>query len=267
MNEKLLKKITDAHSQPKLLPGRGEMNAFLVRLLQLLYPELNNERFDSIKKVSQEFDTLNSEFKGLLSRTKACDIQCIDSICSSFFEGLEQVYDMSMEDAWAICEGDPAAKDKKEVVRTYPGFLAIAIYRIAHSMVDIGIPYLPRIFTEYAHANTGIDIHPAAQIGRKFCIDHGTGIVIGETTNIGDNVKIYQGVTLGALSVSKDMAMTKRHPTIGDDVVIYSGATILGGDTVIGTHSIIGGNVWLTGSVEPHSTIYYKGQEQAFINV
>jgi serine O-acetyltransferase len=167
---------------------------------------------------------------------------------------------MLLEDAQAINDGDPAAKSRDQVIRTYPGFLAIACYRIGHSFCQIGVPLLPRILTEYAHSKTGIDIHPKAKIGRRFCIDHGTGIVIGETTIIGEDVKIYQGVTLGALSVKKEMAKMKRHPTIEDNVVIYAGATILGGSTIIGKNSIIGGNVWLTESIPPNSRVYHKSQ-------
>jgi serine O-acetyltransferase len=165
-----------------------------------------------------------------------------------------------MIDAYAIVKGDPAAADVDEVIRSYPGFYAIAVYRIAHIFHNLSIPYLPRILTEHAHEKTGIDINPGAKIGKGFCIDHGTGIVIGETAVIGDNVKIYQGVTLGALSVEKEMAKSKRHPTIGDNVVIYSGATILGGKTVVGDYSTIGGNVWLIKSVPAYSRVYHRSQ-------
>ena len=151
----------------------------------------------------------------------------------------------------------PAAISEFEVIRTYPGFFAISFYRLAHCLYEHRGPLLPRILTEYAHSKTGIDIHPAAQIDEYFHIDHGTGIVIGESCIIGKHVKLYQGVTLGALSVAKSMAFTKRHPTVEDYVVIYSGATILGGETVIGRNSIIGGNVWLTKSVLPDSTVYH----------
>jgi serine O-acetyltransferase len=157
-------------------------------------------------------------------------------------------------------EGDPAAKSKSEVVRTYPGFYAIAAYRLAHELYRLGVQDIPRVITEHAHSKTGIDIHPAAKIGEHFCIDHGTGIVIGETTIIGNHVKIYQGVTLGALSVDKHDAETKRHPTIEDHVVIYAAATILGGETIIGHDSVIGGNVWLTQSVPAYSKIYYQAK-------
>ncbi len=147
----------------------------------------------------------------------------------------------------------------------------MSFYRIAHALYQLNVPVVPRILTEQAHSKTGIDIHPAAQIGEYFCIDHGTGIVIGETTLIGKHVKIYQGVTLGALSVKKEMAFTKRHPTVEDMVVIYSGATILGGETVIGHHSIIGGNVWVTESVPPGSLVYHQPEitivEGKYLNV
>lgn len=154
--------------------------------------------------------------------------------------------------------GDPAATTSYEVIRTYPGFYALAFYRLAYGLHQEKVPLIPRILTEYAHSKTGIDIHPGASIGRYFFMDHGTGIVIGETTVIGERVKLYQGVTLGALSVDKSMASTKRHPTIEDGVVIYSGATILGGETVVGKDSIIGGNVWLTRSVPANTKIYHQ---------
>jgi serine O-acetyltransferase len=161
-------------------------------------------------------------------------------------------------DIQAIVDGDPAAHSRFEVVRAYPGFYAICFYRIANALHKLKVPLIPRILTEQAHSKTGIDIHPAAEIGEHLFIDHGTGLVIGETAKVGNHVKLYQGVTLGALSVHKSMAFTKRHPTVEDHVVIYSGATILGGDTVVGHHSVIGGNVWLTKSVPPGSLVYHN---------
>ena len=160
-------------------------------------------------------------------------------------------------DVQAAYDGDPAAVNADEIILAYPGLFAIIIHRIAHELYELKVPLLPRIFSEHAHAVTGIDIHPGAKIGRNFFIDHGTGVVIGETTVIGDDVKLYQGVTLGALSVQKELANRKRHPTLEDDVTVYAGATILGGDTVIGRGSVIGGNVWLTSSVPPGSRIYH----------
>jgi len=164
------------------------------------------------------------------------------------------------DDLKAIFEFDPAAKSRGEVLVSYPGFFAIAVYRIAHELWQNHVPVLPRMLSEYVHGKTGIDIHPGATIGERFFIDHGTGIVVGETSIIGNDVKMYQGVTFGALSVSKAEAETKRHPTIGNGVTIYANATILGGKTLIGDGSVIGGNVWLTHSVPPNSLVYHKSE-------
>jgi serine O-acetyltransferase len=161
-------------------------------------------------------------------------------------------------DVQAAFEGDPAAQGREEVILAYPGIEAILVHRVAHELCELGVPLLPRMMSEYVHGRTGIDIHPCATIGDYFFIDHATGVVIGETTVIGNHVKIYQGVTIGALSVKKTEAHVKRHPTIEDNVTIYAGATILGGDTVIGHDSVIGGNVWITESVEPESRVFYK---------
>ncbi len=160
-----------------------------------------------------------------------------------------------VEDAQATCDGDPAARDVDEVILAYPGFYATAVYRSAHALWTAGVPLLPRLLTEHAHRLTGIDLHPGAQIGRAFAIDHGTGLVVGETADIGDRVRLFQGVTLGALFVERALARTKRHPTLGDDVVVYANATILGGATRVGAGSVIGGNVWLTESVPPGSLV------------
>lgn len=182
-----------------------------------------------------------------------------EHLANYFFEKFPEVYFALENDAKALYKNDPAAKSIEEIYYAYPGFYAIAIYRFATELHLKDIPLIPRIWTEFAHSKTGIDIHPGAKIGENFFIDHGTGIVIGETTVIGNHVKLYQGVTLGALSVSKDIANTKRHPTIEDNVTIYSNATILGGETVIGEGSLIGGNVWITQSVQPNSLVYHKG--------
>jgi len=177
-------------------------------------------------------------------------------LSSALLATLPGVHVRSLEDAQAILAGDPAAESLDEVIAAYPGFLAIAAHRLAHAAHQLEVPIVPRLMAELAHSRSGVDIHPAATIGHSFCIDHGTGIVVGETAVIGDEAKLYQGVTLGALSVSKDKAGTKRHPTIGDRVVIYANATVLGGDTTIGADSIIGGNVFLTSSVPPGSLVY-----------
>jgi serine O-acetyltransferase len=183
-----------------------------------------------------------------------------EKLVERFLGGLPEVLETLEADARAILEGDPAARSYDEVVLTYPGFYAIAVYRVAHLLWTLGLPLLPRLLTEFAHEKTGIDIHPGATIGRRFCIDHGTGVVVGETTRIGDGVKLYQGVTLGALTVEKALADRKRHPTIEDEVVIYAGATILGGTTVVGHHSVVAGNAWLTQSVPPNSVVSRKSE-------
>lgn len=186
-----------------------------------------------------------------------------ERIVKCLFSSIPDLKAELISDAEAIFDGDPAARSVGEVIISYPGFLATAIYRIAHLLHGCGVAYLPRMMTEYGHRLTGIDIHPAATVGSRFCIDHGTGIVIGETACIGDGVKLYQGVTLGARSFARDadgrlVKGGKRHPTVGDGCIIYAGATVLGGDTVIGSGSVIGGNVWLTHSVPAGSRIYYK---------
>ncbi len=256
MEQLFLDKIYASHSQPKDLPGVDEIEEFINHLLQFLFPEWNDKRLKNRFDVEVEFNILKRQFTLLLQQTSSCSELNHEGCCNQFFEALPKVYEMCLEDCEAILHGDPAATDRKEVIRSYPGFLAIVIYRIANAIYRVGIPYIPRIFSEIAHSRTGIEIHPGASIGHRFCIDHGTGLVIGETTEIGDDVKIYQGVTLGALSVKKELAKKKRHPTIGNKVVIYANATILGGQTVIGEGSIIGGGVWITESVEPYSKIY-----------
>lgn len=185
-------------------------------------------------------------------------------ICDAFMRRLPTVKDKLLKDVEALYEGDPAASCREEVMICYPGFYAISIYRLAHELYLLHAPLIPRIMTEYAHEKTGIDIHAGATVGDYFFIDHGTGIVIGETTVIGDHVKLYQGVTLGARSFELDengnpVKNIKRHPNIGNHVVIYANATILGGDTCIGDDCIIGGNTWLTRSVPAGTTVQYKG--------
>lgn len=181
-------------------------------------------------------------------------------IATTFFNNCENLHQTLVKDLNAVLEFDPAAKSKNEVLIAYPGFFAITVHRIAFQLWKNKAQILARLIAEYAHGKTGIDIHPAAVIGEHFMIDHGTGIVIGETAVIGDYVKIYQGVTLGALTVSKSEATEKRHPTIEDNVTIYANATILGGKTIIGKDAVIGGNVWITNSIEPKSLVYHKSQ-------
>ncbi len=208
-------------------------------------------------ELEKAFESLKSHLSTLVYEVLR-DGKAAQSVTDDFFNALPDIYDTLLKDAEAILQYDPAAESAEEVIVAYPGFYAIAIYRLAHQLWKQQVKILPRLLTEYAHSKTGVDIHPGATIGDSFFIDHGTGIVIGETTVIGKNVKIYQGVTLGALSASREHAKGKRHPTIKDNVIVYSGATILGGKTVIGENSIIGGNVWLTESVAAHMLVEHK---------
>ncbi|WP_187263183.1 serine O-acetyltransferase EpsC [Pontibacter beigongshangensis] len=229
-------------------------------VVQLLFPTLSDRQFKSPEELKAYAKGLKKELHRLLKRMQPELPAPAKELTNGLMERLPHIHRLLMEDAMAILEGDPAARHLDEVIRTYPGFKAVVIYRLANVLYRLQIPLLPRVLSEYAHAKTGIDVHPGAVIGTHFCIDHGTGVVIGETAVIGNNVKIYQGVTLGALSVDKAMAFTKRHPTIENNVVIYAGATILGGNTVVGANSIIGGNVWLTESVPPYSRVYHRSQ-------
>jgi serine O-acetyltransferase len=190
----------------------------------------------------------------------------IDEVIYKFYASLEDIYQNLRSDATKIYEEDPAAVSIHEVIVSYPGFYAIAVYRIANRLSQLSVPILPRILSEHAHGKTGVDIHPNAQIGVPFFIDHGTGIVIGATSVIGKNVCIYQGVTLGASQVSKGLSDVKRHPTVEDNVTIYARSTILGGKTVIGRGSVIGGSVFLTKSVEPHSRVFNTHQLRIEVN-
>ncbi|MCC6900661.1 MAG: serine acetyltransferase [Polyangiaceae bacterium] len=184
-----------------------------------------------------------------------------EDVVLALFQRLPELRRQLNGDVVAAFEGDPAAKSIEEVVFSYPAIQAITAHRVAHVLYQAKVPMIPRILSEYAHSETGIDIHAGAQIGERFFIDHGTGVVVGETSVIGDNVKLYQGVTLGALSTKREKAGSKRHPTLEDDVTIYSGATILGGETVIGKGSTIGGNVWVTASVPPGTRIFGRARE------
>lgn len=258
MDETFYQHILEKQQQVEAVPPNTVIAAWAVRVLHLLYPEQSKKSYTTTAQIKEEFNGLEKNLLDILNATKACQDCDNAAVARKFFNQIPLLYELLSRDAAAILKGDPAAKSEFEVIRTYPGFFAISLYRIAHELLKLEVPLLPRILTEHAHSHTGIDIHPAAKIGKHFFIDHGTGIVIGETAIIGNYVKLYQGVTLGALSVDKSMQDLKRHPTVEDHVIIYSGATILGGEAVIGHHSIIGGNVWLTKSVPPHSTVYHK---------
>lgn len=263
-----------AHIDYEQLPSREVVIDILHKLRVVLFPGyFNSTKLDPVnlkynigQTVAELFDILSEQicrtmrhecFKFDLPCEK-CDEQGYESALA-FLQSIPELQGMLATDIVAAYEGDPAAKSYDEIIFSYPGMFAITVYRIAHKLYLLGVPLLPRMMSEYVHGETGIDIHPGAKIGERFMIDHGTGVVIGETSEIGKNVRIYQGVTIGALSVPKgtidEMRGKKRHPTIEDDVIIYSGTSILGGDTVIGARAVIGGNVWITESVPPDTTV------------
>lgn len=256
-SEKLFKLREPPHC---ILPEKSEVQSFADKLLSLLFPHFGKKIFYSPGEIEGELQDLKGNLLHILRPLQSVLTTPAEEIAEQFCMITPDIHEKLMSDAQAITEGDPAAENMDEVILAYPGFYAIAVFRIAHELYRLNVPLFPRILTEYAHQQTGIDIHPGAEIGNSFFIDHGTGIVVGETTIIGDNVKLYQGVTLGALSVSKSLSRSKRHPTIENDTIIYSGATILGGETVIGHHSVIGGNVWLTESIPPYSVVYHKSE-------
>lgn len=260
MKQTFYSTLLQQHQSMEAVPSNQAIGGFVDDLIGLLFPEKKDKDIQGLEDVEKGFLDLEAGLIRLFESTRACK-QCDNAEkASKFFDAVPELYRLLNTDIEALLSGDPAARSRFEIIRAYPGFLAVAFYRIAHTLYQLDIPFLPRIITEIAHSRTGIDIHPAAQVGEYFFIDHGTGTVIGETTRIGNHVKLYQGVTLGALSVEKEMADTKRHPTVEDHVIIYSGATILGGQTVIGHHSVIGGNVWLTKTVPPRSTVYHRAQ-------
>ena len=268
----------DSHFEDGLdLAGRHDIYNVLDDLLAVLFPSCFGKESISNQELGFFMDsmlrtishTLNrhilATYKFRCKKENCPDCNCEDRTAQStigLIEALPQIREMLIEDVQAAFDGDPAATSLDEIILSYPGMEAIAIYRIAHKLSELGVPMIPRIMSERAHSRTGIDIHPGAKIGRRFFIDHGTGVVIGETSRIGDNVKIYQGVTLGALSPfdkdGKPLTGKKRHPDIEDDVIIYANATILGGETVIGKGAVIGGNAWIISSVEPGKHVYKK---------
>lgn len=260
MESSFIQKIYQKHKDCTKCPSTVLVPQFFTDLLGILFPNFASSPVLDYMEFQKRIQMISMEMVQILSRNSNEVEIDPEAKSEAFFQGIPIVYDKLQLDIDAMFSGDPAAKSREEVIRSYPGFYAIAAYRIANSISKLGISNIPRMITEHAHGKTGIDIHPNATIGDYFCIDHGTGVVIGETTVIGKHVKIYQGVTLGALSVNKEDAKLKRHPTIEDNVVIYAGATILGGNTVVGENSIVGGNVWLTKSIPPESKVYYQAQ-------
>jgi serine O-acetyltransferase len=266
------------HSGGANLPSGESIEDIVRGLDELMFPgfrenqalDHNNLRLITGEKVNHLARELVCEVEKSVAFARKGDLNCGQEGChavaelvvAGFFDELPAIRGALALDMEANFRGDPAAKSFEEVILSYPGFEAITIYRLAHYFWKAQVPLIPRMMSEYIHCRTGIDIHPGAEIGTSFFIDHGTGVVIGETTVIGRNVKLYQGVTLGALSVKKEEGNRKRHPTIEDNVTIYSNATILGGETVIGRGSVIGGNVWITEPVPPESTVYIRVGEQ-----
>ncbi len=271
------------HVGPEPIPSRDAIIDILHRARRLLYPGyFIRNRVDEVNLAyyfGQEavgfFEALSEQI-ALAIRHECLRYNLDCTHCEErgqeeairFMRELPRIRSTLASDVRAAYEGDPAAKSYDEVIFSYPGLFAITVYRVAHQLLEQGVPLMPRIMTEYAHSQTGIDIHPAAHIGESFFIDHGTGVVVGETTEIGDRVRVYQGVTLGALSLPKEVVESlrsqKRHPTVQDDVIIYAQATILGGETVIGARAVIGGNVWITESVPPDTKVFLKKPELVY---
>lgn len=271
------------HINYEPIPSKASMIDIMERFRQILFPGyFNQQRIDPVnmryamgQATAELFEKLGEQITHAIRHdcfryNQPCS-ECVENghmIALDVLKAVPSLRKILATDVEATYEGDPAANSYDEIIFAYPGILAITIYRLANVLFKLSVPLLPRIMTEYAHSITGIDIHPGAQIGERFVIDHGTGVVIGETTVIGRNVRIYQGVTLGALSLSpqvtEKLRSKKRHPTIEDDVIIYSGATILGGDTVIGTRSVIGGNVWLTQSVAPDTSVILEAPKLVY---
>ena len=262
-------------------PDRNEIIGIINDLFFIVYPgyfkdhsyKIYNPKNSIAVKIEDVFYHLNKQIMLALDFCKLRGSMTEEErrnesyhICHAFFEKLPAIRECVETDLLATLDGDPAASSYEEIILAYPGLIAITTYRLAHELYLLNVPVIPRLMTEYAHSRTGIDIHPGATIGRNFFIDHGTGIVVGETSVIGDNVKIYQGVTIGALSTrgGQKLSGKKRHPTIEDNVVIYAGASILGGDTEIGENSIIGGNTFITSSVPANTRVSIKNPEMEY---
>lgn len=251
MTDKIEELIQQFNPQPIRIPiNKCDLEEVIESLISLMFPICDCPQpigvHEGLRVATVKLHTNIAALTGELQA---------DEITESFLRQFPSLRERLYKDAACYLRFDPAAKSLEEVILTYPGFYALCVHRVAHEFHRLGVPLIARLFSEYAHSKVGIDIHPAAKIGKNLFMDHGTGIVIGETTEIGNNVKIYQGVTLGALYVEKKLSDVKRHPTVEDNVVIYANATILGGNTVVGHDSIIGGGAWLTRSVVPYSLV------------
>ena len=284
----IVKDITDNYKNNDLfyikeghcMPNRDSIIHIIMGLRQIMFPGYfdqenlghTNPSYFVGHNIIKIYNELSCQVKAALTQQAKdnADYEQISKkasdICCNFFSSLASIQKILTKDVQAAFDGDPAAKTKEEIIFCYPGLFAIFVYRLAHELYKMNVPFIPRIMTEYAHSHTGIDINPGAVIGDYFFIDHGTGVVIGETTIIGNNVKVYQGVTLGALSTRSGQLLrdVKRHPTIEDNVTIYSSASILGGETVIGEGSVIGGNAFITESVPAGTRVSVKTPELNF---
>jgi serine O-acetyltransferase len=277
------KKGRFSHIGPEPMPARDSIVDILDRVFRLLYPGYflparlteSNAPYYFGEQVTELYPVLSEQITFAIRHDcRRFNLPCThceergQRAALEFLRAITRIQETLAKDVAAAYEGDPAARYYDEIIFSYPGLLAVTVYRVAHQLHLLEVPLIPRIMTEYAHSQTGIDIHPGVSIGESFFIDHGTGVVIGETTIIGDRVRIYQGVTLGALSLKKEecqqLRNKKRHPTIEDEVIIYANATILGGNTVIGARSVIGGNVWITESVPSDTVVYMKKPELIF---
>ena len=272
-----VKQSSKETTRPNYLPDKDEVTNIIKLLRRLLFPGYFDEGGTSDIDMRCALSGLVMEVESKLQRQicRALNLEprknrdCTDmfdkagDICRKFLKKIPNIIEVLLSDVQATYDGDPAARSKHEIIFAYPGIFAISVFRLAHELHMLSVPLLPRMMTEYAHSRTGIDIHPGADIDHHFCIDHGTGVVIGETTKIGAFVKLYQGVTLGALSTrsGQNLRGKKRHPTLDDAVTVYSGASILGGDTVVGKGSVIGGNVFITQSIPPNTRVYLKNHE------
>jgi len=265
------------------IPSRASIIKIIQQVRRILFPGYFTEtRLDPVnleyhlgQEITDLFGTLSDQIIQSIQHDcfrydQPC-IKCQESgrrTAIQFIQALSEIRTALATDIRAAFEGDPATKSYDEIIFSYPGLLAISVYRMAHTLYHLNVPLIPRIMSEWAHSRTGIDIHPNAHIGESFFIDHGTGVVVGETTEIGNRVRLYQGVTLGALSLPRDagelLRNKKRHPTIEDDVIIYANATILGGETVIGARSVIGGNTWITESVPPDVSVLLEKPSQVY---
>jgi len=238
-------------------PKNNDVIVFCKKLIACLFPIISeNDPIDAIEK--NNLEEVQHAMDSILTFETVIGKENKFNVKETYVASLKSIRELLIKDAEFIVAFDPAAQSIEEVILSYPGFFSIMVHRLSHKLFELNVAIIPRMMSEWAHGKTGIDIHPGAKIGSPFFIDHGTGVVIGETSIIGDAVKVYQGVTLGAIAVKKEDATNKRHPTIEDNVVLYAGSTILGGNTTIGKDSIIGGNTWITESIESNSIVYHK---------